>query len=132
MTKKDAIRYVSYWKKKLGLSEWQIEVITHRLKKKDIPNAGRALATASIIWELKHVIVDVWFPCVDRRGRPEDLEAAMVHELIHVFFHPFWPKNGEEGVGKHRSMLIEEAVERIAKCVLEADRRLQAANKRVS
>lgn len=118
MTKKTITRYVEKWKKILNLTNWSVVVKIHN----DVNS--NALARAEIVYERRSVRLHLYFPHVDRDGKQEDLENSIVHELVHIFFDPFWPLHSEASANRQRVLMIENAVDDITDALIILDRSL--------
>lgn len=79
-------RTVAWWKPRLGLGRWQIEIELHRdgLPKNE-PNEGGWLAIARVHTEWQHLCAKIDINCPLAAETPDDaLEQHLVHELLHV------------------------------------------------
>ena len=91
---------VEYYKPKLGISDWAIEVVVKPIV--DIHNQG----VAASHWLLSRRAAWTTFSRHDSRGEntmPDDAEQSLVHELLHIVFaawhdssDPSLPSDGVE------------------------------------
>ena len=115
MTKRDIQKIVRKWQKILKLEDWDITVVTQRGKK-----AAGFLGQNEITTERKVCRISLSIPHKESHGEDADIETTIVHELIHIFFDPFYPVNPKRD--KEKVILVEHAVEAISLALVRLDR----------
>lgn len=102
----------AYWQSVLRLQDWDIRVKVSRLA--EMPEAAQGYCTWTL--ETKQATIQVLDPS-DYEGLqgenaalwPQDLEATLVHELLHVHFAYI----AEYGSGRKFRLPLEQAIEAI-------------------
>ena len=100
---------LAYWQKKLRLENWDIMVNLYRQEEfydeeSQGENSYDIRTGQSIIRILDHVDWSI------RNRFPQDMERCLVHELLHLHFEPFEPK--EQKSLEHD--LMERTIEMLA------------------
>lgn len=109
MRTRELERCLREWKKLLRLSDWEITITRKKRKSSEDP-----LALSSISFERKVSRISFWFPHVDKDGSTVDPRSTLVHELLHIFYDPWYPYDKEKPLNKPRVLLIEHSVESLA------------------
>lgn len=102
------------WKSRLGLKDWHAEMDFKPLDA--MPN----MATNAVTYERRHCRIELRWPHLDSTGKPDDIEQTIVHELLHCWFDPWYPRDPIRQ--RHRTLVLENAVEAIATALVEAKR----------
>ncbi len=76
------IKYLKYWQKVLGIEQWTVDVIRYGKLYTDKRRLAEVMWTA----EREHALITL---ATDRqiRGDDENLEATILHELLHIRIH---------------------------------------------
>lgn len=97
-------RHIAYWKPRLGLSDWEVAVEVGD------PWKNRLLGTSTIVRERRSARLRFAVP----HPEDEDLEATVVHELLHCYFdlQDFDAKEyanvqSEQGVDRIANLLVK-------------------------
>lgn len=104
-------RYVAYWKPRLGLSDWTVEV------EASDPWKCRTLGKCSVNRERRIATVTLAVP----HPADEDLESTVVHELLHLYFdlQDFDPKD-------YAQVQSEQGIDAIANLLVRMNKQCQA------
>jgi hypothetical protein len=71
--------------------------------------------------ERKVARISVWFPHVERRGEPADIEDTILHEMVHIYFEPFYP-DGQDVKSIAARLAVEDGVVAVTSALLKLDR----------
>lgn len=106
------------WKKRLGLSDWDITV-QHR----DAQDMNQSPARTIIRENMQHADIRIMDKTDRQKSDPADIdqELDLVHELIHVRLWAIDPKDP----GPVTYTCREQAIEWIAKALIETDRKVK-------
>lgn len=115
MTKREARALLVEWKERLQLKDWEIGMVF--CSPRELPDK---MADNTIVSERRDAKIRLLWPHLDPRGEPDDVEHTLVHELVHCWFDSFYP--GNPARSKHKVLVIENAVDAIAKALVEAKR----------
>lgn len=107
MTKRQVTRLVKEWQKTLHLVDWQII-----LEFKTIEQLPEQLALVAITSERKVARIFLRWPHKDNHGQEDNVEATIIHELLHCHFDALLPVNIEKK--KHQMILLEQAIDLVA------------------
>lgn len=116
MTQKRLEELLRYWQRRLRLRDWDVKVVL--VRSYDI---GRGRVAEC---EYEEVLKEAVIRVVDPADRPpslwkQDLEADLVHELLHLHFAPFMA----DGDSNPRTWADQEtAIEQIAQALVAARR----------
>lgn len=108
------------WQERLRLQDWTVDV---RVKRKHDMTLSDALASCEWYMERKDAIIEVVDPIdLDSykgflNGEEGDYDVSIVHELLHLHFAPFTPR--EES---HQTVAIEQAINAISKALVRLER----------
>lgn len=103
------------WQKRLGLSDWDITI-----RFRDAQDMNQNCATTRIRANMQHADIRIMNEDDRQKSDPADSnqELDLVHELVHVRLWAIDP-DGAEGV---LHTCREQAIEWIAKALIESDR----------
>ena len=109
-------KYMTNWRRKLRLEDWRIKLV---LVKENYATrhgeTGSVYGSTEVNTELKSAIIKIAEPGTDRVALAE-LEATVVHELLHLHFDPYpW------GEDETRDSLMEQTVDCLAICLIKTD-----------
>jgi len=113
MTVKELGKLLSYWKNRLGLQPWTIE-----LALANVLASSNAEAEIEINWETETARITILSPEIYReRGLlgDQNIERSIVHELLHIIFEPIDPEDRQSLEWK----MFEQAIDRVAKAFIE-------------
>ena len=112
----EATELLAYWQQKLGLQSWRIGVvISHVLP---VPDSEAAI---EIVWENEVARLTILHPDSYEAScllEEQDIERAVVHELIHIVLDPIEPKDRQSLDWR----VFEAAVDRLARAMVAARR----------
>lgn len=113
LTEKQLQEKLKYWKKRLRLRDWTIDAHVYRLS--EFSNTNRQ-GECQWVEESKTAQIKVLDPAdFSHTILINDMEETLVHELLHLHFAPM---NEDKYY-----MPIEQAIESIAKALVEIDRK---------
>lgn len=94
LNEKQLAKRLKYWKKKLGLSDWEIDL--HIVRQRDIGGdyAGRVWWTLPNKQATINLIDPSDYPPHDEHN--QDMEKTLVHELMHLHHAPISDHYGKE------------------------------------
>jgi hypothetical protein len=112
LTDEQLQKRLKYWKKRLRLRDWDIDAHIYRLSQLDDHNHQ---GECEWVEQSKVARIKILDPAdFSRTIMIQDMEECLVHELLHLHFAPM-------DEDKYY-MPIEQAIEAIAKGLVEADR----------
>lgn len=110
----EARSHLRYWQTVLGLDPWEIQLnVSYALSSPD------AEAEVGVQWEQEFACVNILAPEVYRALRlpqVQDVEHAVVHELLHILLWPLNPAEGDE----LRHQIFEQIINRLARALVYA------------
>ena len=109
-------KYLTKWRRKLRLDDWRIRlVIVQENYATRHGESGCVYGSTEVQTELKCAVIKIAQPGTDRTAEAE-LEATVVHELLHLHFDLYpW---GEDAT---RDRLMEQTVDCLAICLIKTD-----------
>jgi hypothetical protein len=107
------------WQKALRLQDWRLEIQAKREKDMEC-EACHGLCSYSPALKSGTITVRDSIDFQDGAGSPEDVEATIVHELLHLHFSPFYVNKGLVNTFQ------EQAIEVIAQSLVGLKRRGEA------
>ena len=118
ITQEEANRLLEYWQRQLRLQDWWIQVKIVRGNGLNLPAGVQGRCT----WTLprREAFIQLLDPVDWDRDcvYPQDMEATLVHELLHLHFAPF-DTFKEEGA---KDIASEQAINAIAWALVSLDR----------
>jgi len=109
VTQREINKVIRKWKKILRLEDW---IITAEKFK----STSDSLAKCSITSERKTCRISLFFPHQDLDGTEQNIETSIVHEMVHIYFDPFWPNDPDKQRAK--VLLIEHAVDALSEALV--------------
>lgn len=110
----EAKRHLAYWKERLGLQPWNITVdIRYAIE------SHEGEAEVDVVWEAEIARISILHPDSYRaRGMlgGQDIERAIVHELLHLVLDPIEPPD-RKGL---QWRVFEQVLDRIARALVDA------------
>lgn len=109
MTNKQLLTLVSKWQKALGLANWKLHIHIDN----NLPAYGKT------IWKWEYMSGDVYLNPVMHLEEPdpdEELEATVVHELMHIVLCPAWTDIGDD---EHKRLMLERMTEEVTRIMLD-------------
>ncbi len=100
----------------LDLSWWQI---THRFNTKPPEEDHRQAARTVADWEYRQATI-TWVMSLTVVETDEDLDALIVHELVHIMTACVWCEQPDPKPGSQLVKLNEMAVENVTRAILAA------------
>lgn len=109
-------KYLTKWRRKLRLEDWRIRfVIVPENYATRHGESGCVYGSTEVQTELKCAVIKIAQPGTDRTAEAE-LEATVVHELLHLYFDLYpW---GEDST---RDRIMEQTVDCLAICLIKVD-----------
>lgn len=106
----------SEWQRKLRLQDWDVQATIERQRNM----IGKTVnGQCEYNERLKAAFIRILDPVDYDDYEPEDMERILVHELVHLWFAPFWDDEKEH--------LMEQGVEQIARALIGISRRSEDA-----
>lgn len=120
--RKTARRWVPYWRDRLGLRDWHVDVVYETLKESDgslahvVPSFPDRHATIKVLNAQTEDARETW--------KGEDAEVVLVHELLHIHLMSLGVSGGDyrKTNGVNKTVLAEQVINALAQCLVDRRR----------
>lgn len=121
LTEEEVRQAVRYWQNRLRLNDWIIKTGIRR--KADFPEHIEAQIHYNL--NKKNAFLYVLHPDDAENDQPHDMEALIVHELLHLHFGPLEWEDLEKGYSRDtlEDVAIEQAIESITSALITLERK---------
>jgi hypothetical protein len=123
LTQEELERAGAYWQKALRLQDWDVKHVIARAR-----DMGTAVADCDYMESLKRATIRVMDP-IDNNTIPErwprDMEADLLHEILHLHFAPYYPR--ESAANDPTRIAMEQAIDLISLALLNEHRKQHEA-----
>lgn len=118
LTEQEVQQAARYWQNRLSLNDWIIQAYIER--KEDLPEETEAMINYNL--NKKHARISVLHPEQAHGDEPHDMEALIVHELLHLHFAPLGHEESEDDRHPLETVALEQAVEAITRAIIVSER----------
>jgi hypothetical protein len=115
--KSQARRWVPWWRDRLGLRDWHIDVVYM-----DPIDAGEAVGHCRSDFAERKAVLSLAAPTTPgarERWNDVDLESTIVHELLHIHFFSIGVGGGKyDPSTMSKTVMVEQVINTLADCLV--------------